>query len=154
MTNKAKSFVIISLILVFTVGVLCGVFLDKNILEEKRRQKRRGERPEPFPSLETMALELDLTADQQARIEEVFQANHERLKIMHHELHKRFSDLRKQLLDEIKNVLNPEQIDKFDTMIALYRARREERRKKEEERREKEASRQERKKTPVEGEKR
>jgi len=152
MTHKAKSFIIISLVLVFTVGVLCGVFLDKNILEEKRHQKRRRERPEPFPSLETMAMELDLTDNQQALIKEVFQANHERLKIMHNELHKRFSDLRKQLLDEIKNVLNPEQIDKFDTMIALYRARREERKKKEEEKREKEAPRQERKKAPVKGE--
>ena len=153
MTNKAKSFVIISLVLVFTVGVLCGVFLDKNILEEKRHQKRRRERPEPFPSLETMAQELDLTADQQALIKEVFQANHERLKIMHNELRKRFSDLRRQLLDEIKIVLNPEQIEKFDAMIKAYHARREEERKQEKEKRSKEAPRQEPKNASVGGEK-
>jgi len=153
MTDKTKSFVVISLIVVFAVGVFCGVFLDKSVLEQNRHRKARRKRPEPFPSLETMAQELDLTSDQQARIEEVFQANHERLKTMHHELRRRFSGLRTQLLDEIKGVLTPDQIEKFDAMIAVYHARNEERRKKEEERREKEAPRQGKQKPPVEGEK-
>jgi len=153
MTDKTKSFVVISLIVVFAVGVLCGVFLDKNVLEQKRHQRARRKRPEPFPTLETMARELDLKPDQQARIETVFQANHERLKTMHHELRRRFSDLRTQLLDEIKDVLTPDQIEKFDAMIAVYHARNEERRKKEEERKKKEAPRQEKQKPPVEGEK-
>lgn len=153
MTDKAKSIVVISMIAVFVVGVFCGVFLDKSILEPRRHQRARERRPEPFPTLETMAGELALTSDQQARIEEVFQANHERLKIMHHELRRRFSDLRTQLLDEIKSVLTPEQIGKFDAMIAVYHARNEERRKKEEERRKKEAPQQKSKDTPVRGDK-
>lgn len=153
MTDKAKSIVVISMVLVFVVGVFCGVFLDKSILEPRRHQREREKRPAPFPTLETMAEELDLTSDQQARIEEVFQANHERLKVMHHELRKRFSDLRAQLLDEIKGVLTPDQIEKFDAMIAVYHARNEERRKKEEEKRKKEAPQQKRKDSPERGDK-
>jgi DNA anti-recombination protein RmuC len=123
MKNNYKIWIILSLIVVFVAGVVCGVLLEKNMLD-KRKQNSRRRSSTRFPTLEIMAEELALTAEQQAQIREIFHNNEERFKNLRKDMDKRLSDIRKQLLLDIKSVLSDEQKAKFEAMIEKYRSQR------------------------------
>ncbi len=118
MSDKPRLW-IISFILVFAAGIAAGVF-GHNWREAARRDANKP------PSMETWAKELGLSADQQAKLREVFKANDTRirgdarLKELRAERFKRFGELRKQLQAEIDAVLTPEQKAKNDAMIKRH----------------------------------
>lgn len=132
MKNNYKLWIVLSLITVFTAGVFCGILFEKHILDSKTKRPGR-KRTTHFPTLDTMARELNLSPQQQEQVREIFKQNEERMKTMSSQIRKQFSSVRKQLLKEIKNILNEEQTIKFEAMIEKYI----ERRKKQSERRKK-----------------
>ena len=67
-----------------------------------------------------MAEELDLSAEQQEQIRDIFADNEESLKKLKSHIHERVSTIRSQLKTEIKNVLTEEQGTKFEAMIERY----------------------------------
>jgi hypothetical protein len=123
MKNNYKLWIILSLIAVFIAGVICGVLIDKNMLDRRKHDSRRRSSTH-FPTLEIMAEELTLSAEQQAQIREIFQNNEERFKNLRKEMDKSLKDIRSQLLIDIKSVLSDEQKSKFDAMIEKYRSQR------------------------------
>ena len=123
MKNNYKLWIILSLIVVFIAGVICGVLIDKNMLNKRKHDSRRRSSTH-FPTLEIMAEELALTTEQQAQIREIFNNNEERFKGLRSDMDKRLSEIRKQLLMDIKSVLTNEQKAKFEAMIDKYRSQR------------------------------
>lgn len=125
MKNHYKFWIGLSFLLIFTAGIFSGVLLDKYVLDKQPSQKdlrsRDRRRPAPrFPTLEDMAVELQLSAGQQERFQEIFNANEQRLDLLGKEIHKRFGAMRMQFLEELKSVLDEEQTKKFDAMIEKY----------------------------------
>jgi hypothetical protein len=106
MKNNYKLWIILSLIVVFIAGVISGILIDKNVLNERKPDTRRQSSTH-FPTLEIMAEELALSAEQQEQI-----------------MHRSLSDIRAQLLTDIKSVLTENQKNKFEAMIDKYRSQR------------------------------
>jgi len=124
MKNHTKLWIVFSLIIVFVVGVVGGIFFERFVLDKKTERHARSKRHARFPSLETMAQELELSIEQQEKIREIFKKNEESFKRLRSQIHGKLSSMRTQLKDEIKSVLNEEQGRKFEIMIEKYLAQR------------------------------
>jgi hypothetical protein len=118
MIGKYRVFIVITLIGVFALGVAGGYFGER-YLKHVRFERMRQSRPH-FPSLETMAQELGLSAEQRDRIGEVFRQNEERFKGLRGLMHDKLEEIRTQLKSEIDAVLTAEQRQKFEAMIDKY----------------------------------
>ncbi|MBM3296162.1 MAG: periplasmic heavy metal sensor [Candidatus Aminicenantes bacterium] len=124
MKKRPTVWIAAALALVFLAGAAAGIFFERLVLSPRPHHRRP---PSHFPSLEMMARELGLNADQQARIKEIFERNEERFRALRGDIRKNLNDIREQLKREIDAVLTPEQISKLQDMIARHKdkARRE-----------------------------
>lgn len=120
MTNHYKFWIAVSLIMVFAAGVVGGLLVDKYVIQKTSDKKAVLKRSVHFPSLETMAKELNLSQEQQARIKDIFRENEERFKILRSQIHEQLTSIRSQLKNEIKSVLTEEQASNFEAMIERY----------------------------------
>jgi Spy/CpxP family protein refolding chaperone len=117
--SKPRVWIVLSFILVFAAGVVAGVF-GHNWLATQKPGDRRP------PTMDNWAKEIGLSADQQARLKDLFKANDlrwrsdARLKELKIETSKRFGELRRQFQAEIDAVLTPEQKVKNDAMIKRH----------------------------------
>lgn len=118
MKNKYKLWVTLSLIVVFILGVAVGVVGDKWFLEKKKPVPRQ--RQEPFPTLEVISKELQLTPEQEEKIREVFKRSEERFQAFRKEVHTRLTELREQLKTEMDEVFTPEQERKMQELMDRY----------------------------------
>ncbi len=121
MRNKFKLWIVLSLVLAFAAGVVAGFYAERYGFQKKMRD--RGPRPGHFPSIERMAEDLDLTAEQQSLIKDIFQKNEERFKELNGDIRQRLQAIRERLKTEIDSVLTPEQKKKMEDMIEQYRSR-------------------------------
>ena len=135
MKNHYRFWIALSFLVVFAAGILGGVILEQNILHpDFKRQDRDGRRDRPhFPTVNEMEEALDLNPEQQDRMRAVFQQNEDRLKKLREDMFKEFGSLRDLFLQEIRDVLDPEQVEQFNAILEEYHAQRQaeaERRKK------------------------
>jgi Spy/CpxP family protein refolding chaperone len=127
MNSKVKFWIVFSLIAVFVIGVAAGYFSERYLVH-KRHEPRPGERNRSgprFPTLEILTKELSLSQGQKDQIREIFKRNEDRLKAFGEEFHKRVSEMRSQIKNEINAVLTPEQKQKLEAMINTYIGKRE-----------------------------
>jgi len=124
MKKRPTAWLAAALAVVFLAGAAAGIFFERLVLSPRGGHGRPSGH---FPSLEILARELDLTADQQARIKDIFERNEERFRGLRGDIRKNLNDIREQLKREIDAVLTPEQIKKLQDMIARHKdkARRE-----------------------------
>ncbi|MDD8020243.1 MAG: hypothetical protein PHU81_03520 [Acidobacteriota bacterium] len=118
MKDKYKFWVALSMIVVFGLGITVGIVGDRAYL--KKNRPKSGQRPEPFPTVEVMARELQLTPEQKARMKEVFRQSEERFQAFGKEIHSHLRALREQLKTDIDSVLTPEQQKKMQEMMDRY----------------------------------
>jgi Spy/CpxP family protein refolding chaperone len=123
MKNNYKIWIILSLVIVFIAGGICGVLFEEYILGRKGWDSSGRQRPPHFPTLEIMAEELNLTPTQQNTIKGLFNSNEERFRALRKEIHKSLSSIRSQMIADIKGVLTEAQNKKFEAMIEKYEAR-------------------------------
>lgn len=124
MNKAAKLWITLSFVAVFLVGLAGGVLIDKTFLGKKPRHSPAQKSSVRFPTLEIMAEDLGLSQEQQDSIRQIFRDSEEELRLYRRQIQVRFDDIRRKLLDDIKNVLNDEQVTKFEAMIEKYRAAR------------------------------
>lgn len=135
MKNNYKFWIVLSFLVVFAAGIVGGVILEQNILHPRpNRHDRdvRRERPH-FPTVNELEEALGLSAEQQDRMRAVFQQGEERIKKVREDMFKEFGSLRDLFLQEIRDVLDPEQTEQFNAILDEYHAQRQaeaERRKK------------------------
>jgi Spy/CpxP family protein refolding chaperone len=122
---------------VFCVGLAGGVLIGRRMHVDRPFDRGfRGPRdfgPGPMGGrpggpmremlLERLTRELDLTADQQTRIEAALTASRARLDTLQRDVHDRFETEQRSLRDEIRKILSPQQQDKFDRMEKEGRGR-------------------------------
>ena len=131
MKNHYKFWIIVSFLVIFAAGTFSGVILEKYILKKDskrnfRSPNERGKDRLHFPTVEEMARDLNLTEEQQSKMQEVFDNSETRLKKMSLEIRENYSSMRVLFIEEIKSVLNEEQIKKLDEMIENYLSKRKE----------------------------
>ncbi len=121
MKNKYKTIIVISFIIVFAAGIVSGIFCDKYFINKGLTKPPRDRKPRPhFPTLEIMSKELDLDSSQEQAIREIFKRTEEKLDEVRRQVGKQFFSIRKDLLTDIKNILNEEQKIKFEEMIEQH----------------------------------
>jgi len=124
MKNHYKFWIVFSFIVVFAAGVIGGILFEKHVLRKEPKKITRSRSSVRFPTMDKMAQELELTAEQQEQIREIFKSNEERIDTLRSQIHERFLSIRTQLKNEINNVLSEEQRLKFEAMIEKYLSQR------------------------------
>jgi hypothetical protein len=116
MKNHYKFWIALSFLVVFAAGIVGGVILEQNILNPKpKRHDRDGRRERVhFPTVNELEEALGLSAEQQDRMRAVFQQGEERIKKVRADMFKEFGSLRDLFLQEIRDVLDPEQTERFN----------------------------------------
>ncbi|MBC7363746.1 MAG: hypothetical protein H5U07_04280 [Candidatus Aminicenantes bacterium] len=118
MNNKYKLIIALSLLVVFALGVIVGVLVDKNY--QKKTKPKPAQRQEPFPTMEVLKKELQLTDEQEAQIKDIFKRSEERFEVFRKEVHARLKQLREQLKTEMDSVFTPEQQKKMQELMERY----------------------------------
>jgi Spy/CpxP family protein refolding chaperone len=115
--SKSKIWIALALVLVAAAGVVIGVFAEKWWFT--KRPGMRGGVPNPanYPSMNRWASDLGLTAEQQAKIRDIFKDNEGRIKALRTDFFKNLGDIRDQMKKDIDAVLTPEQKQKLEAMI-------------------------------------
>lgn len=126
MKNHYKLWIILSFLAVFIAGIFGGFILERNILSKKSHRSSRPPRDDSrhIRTIDDMAQELGLSDQQKEQIQAVFKNNEARLKEMRHTVGQQYRELRGQFLEEIKNVLDQDQIKKFEAMIEKFHEQR------------------------------
>lgn len=110
----------VALLLVFAAGVAGGVALERTWLsqgtaaEDGEHEDRDGY---PKPVIERFSEELELTADQQARIDTVIDDLREEMKAMWAEARPRYREMVDSAKARIEAVLNEEQVEKYRRLL-------------------------------------
>jgi Spy/CpxP family protein refolding chaperone len=120
MKNKYIFWIILSLIVAFGAGMIGGVFGERYYLQKRHPRGDRGSSHPP--SLDQMAKDLGLSADQQEQIRKLFERNEARLKELRADMHGRLKSIRAELKNEIDSVLTAEQRQKIESMIKKFAA--------------------------------
>ncbi len=120
MKNGNKFWIVLSFIIVFAAGVTAGILFENNFLDKKPRRTDPRRSSVRFPTLDMMAEELGLSAEQQEQLREIFKNNEGRLKAYRSEIHEHYKVLRAQLKQEMDSVFTAEQKSKFEAMIENY----------------------------------
>ena len=117
------------MIIVFSAGLFSGILLDKHIFNKK--PQRRTQRTDykrtsstRYPTLDQWTQELELTAEQKEKIQEMFKNNEERFKTLRKDMNTSLRDIRVQLNNEIKSVLTEDQQVKYEAMINQHHSQR------------------------------
>jgi Spy/CpxP family protein refolding chaperone len=132
--NRVRIWFSLFVLAVFCVGVAGGVLADRAIMRRIYAARTfdgapprgpmgfgpppmgSGRRPGGPPAMlvERLTRDLDLTADQQSKIEAVLTASRTRVETLQRDVHDRFVSEQQSLRDEIRKVLTPAQQEKFD----------------------------------------
>lgn len=78
----------------------------------------RGRGPGPGPLIERLDHELQLTPDQKTRVQAIFDERRGRLEAVQRDVLARADQERRELQQEIRKVLTPEQQARFDRWVA------------------------------------
>ena len=101
--------------LTLIVGLGLGVALDRLLLE-RGGHHRHGERGTQL--LAKLTNELDLDSEQRVALEKTIASNREQAHAFWSESRTAFDALRQEFRRDIRVLLNPEQKNKFDEMVA------------------------------------
>lgn len=102
--------------IIFVLGFTAGI-LALNVYRGLARD--RG----PRDRFEQLSDRLDLNADQQAKVQQIFGDTREQLRALRKESEPRFNEIRRQADERLQQVLTPEQWQKFQTMRGEMRER-------------------------------
>jgi hypothetical protein len=122
MPNKYRFWLVLTLLVAFAAGLLGGIFSERYFFHPRAHARARRNAQKP-PDLEEMAKDLGLSLDQKEMIKQIFERNDVKFKDLRAEMHKRLSDIRSEIKDQIDAVLTPEQKQKLDSIIAQHQSK-------------------------------
>ena len=128
--SKVRVWFALFVLVIFCVALAGGALVARRLLPTERPINRLLPGPRaPGPGdpegrrgpmrgllVERLAHDLDLTAEQRAKVDQALASSRNRLETMQRDGRDRFDAERRTVRDEIRNVLTPEQQQKFDAM--------------------------------------
>lgn len=132
--NRVRIWFSLFVLVVFCVGLAGGVAIDRALGRRAYFDRsfdrggaggpmdfgpggpggpRRGGPPSRM-LIDRLSRDLDLTADQRTKVEEVLTARRPTMEALQRDVRSRFEAEQRSLRDEIRKVLTPEQQEKFD----------------------------------------
>ncbi len=120
---------------VFCVGLAAGAIVGRRFGSPARafdgpgfvgpggRAPGMGRPPSPARLIDRLDRELQLTDEQRAGIQKIFEARRERLEGVQRDMRSRMDQEQRELQAEIRKVLTPEQQPKFDKWLEEDRSR-------------------------------
>ncbi len=121
MQNRYKLWLVLALVVAFGAGVLGGIFSERYYFHVRRHAELQRQRAAAhFPSLEQLAADLGLSAEQQDAIRKIFQDHDAELKDLRAEMNTRLGTIRAGLKAKMDGVLTPAQQAKFEAGIKAH----------------------------------
>ena len=103
--------------LTFAAGLAGGVALDRRVLDRPHATSGRRSDRERGPVIERFASELDLSQDQRTRIETILDHYRARMKAIWQDVHPRYSAIVDSARSEIEDVLTPQQVQQYRSLL-------------------------------------
>ena len=125
MKPASRKWMLSSLLLTLIVGMGMGVAIDRLALEGNGRGGDRRNRGARLAA--RLNSELQLTPEQQANVETALTSNRERARQFWSESRSAYETLRREFRQDIRELLNPDQQQRFDEMIRRDDERRQQR---------------------------
>ena len=109
---------------VFVVGVMTGFVLDD--MYETRVLGDAGDRSQasPFPGRQSFSEFLNLTGEQQVEVQAILEVTHEDFRLLRAETGPMYAQLTEQSRDKIREILNEEQLERYNGWIETEGSRR------------------------------
>jgi Spy/CpxP family protein refolding chaperone len=104
---------------IFLLGLAAGI-LAVNVY----RGFARGANIRPEDRFQQLSKRLQLNADQDAKVKQIFGDTREQLRALRKESEPKFNDIRRQADERLQQVLTPDQWKQFQTMRDEWRQRR------------------------------
>jgi Spy/CpxP family protein refolding chaperone len=124
--NRTRIWFSLFVLAVFSVGLASGVLIGRRLAPPPPRGAGFAMRgmgpgsggPPPGRLIERLDAELNLTADQHAQVERIFEARRRGLEAVQNDVLARAEKEQRELQAEIRKVLTPEQQQRFDKWLA------------------------------------
>lgn len=125
---KSKSMSIILAVVIFTVGVFCGLFLDRlgpsyKIYPRLRWVQRCREEKIVGQLRDRFSKKLDLAKEQKEKLSQILNKHKTAMEELKKEIGPKFKELKNSMKEEIKSILSDKQKEKFDRMTERYEKR-------------------------------
>lgn len=135
MKNRTKA--VLWVILIFTLGVVCGGTLTyllvrpslSSVGDGRRGPPRARFRPPAEQVVKRFSKKLNLDARQEAQLRQILEKSHQRYRSMEEENRKQHRAIREAGMQEIRAILRPDQLQKFDEYTKRRDRERKQRRK-------------------------
>ena len=106
----------------FLAGLLVGGIAGRFVSPWAHR--KMGPEKKEARILKRFTSELKLSAEQEEKVRAVLQEKHRQMEPLFKEVHSKFDLVRNSTADEIRKVLTPEQLPKFEAMHKRFEERR------------------------------
>ncbi len=123
MNGKPKTWALALLVGALLVGGLAGAAVDRLLIGEPaaaEQARRGGDRDRRRGELDWLFSELDLTAEQREQVGAIVEGHRAQMSALWRETRPRFEQLRSQLRDDIRAVLNAEQRAVYETLLKKH----------------------------------
>jgi len=133
--NRGRIWFATFVLVVFCLGGLVGIRVGTHLLRSPRGGPAATDRPGPGPGMfgrgpgggrpplppeliNRLATELELDATQQNQLTKLLEDRRNRFEQVHREARERFEREQRELFAEIRAVLRPDQVDRFEKFLA------------------------------------
>ena len=110
--------VILATLIIFGAGVLTGMVVYQRT--DERRQKQFVPPPPPIirrDFVDRMQHEIQLTSEQRDRLEKIITESQERVRILWQLVGPEMAEEKRHLMEDIRQQLRPDQLDKFEQLM-------------------------------------
>ncbi len=114
--SNFKFLLIVTLLLSLGLGAVGGYFAPHPQRHFGPGAGGPGEKGMKKMMLHKLDKALALTEDQEQKVREIFAANEPKMRALHEEIRPKFNAIRDAARDEIRKILTPEQITKFEAL--------------------------------------
>lgn len=111
---KSKSLSVVFAIVIFVIGLVCGIFADRILLAHKMfpfpgQMNKKQEKRMMEHMIKKFSRHLDLSKEQKIKLEQIFSKHKDKMDALAKEVRPKFKNLRDKIGEEIKTILNEKQ---------------------------------------------